>query len=140
MEDQKPKPVNHLDALSDELGIDVDDLEKIPQVLANFQVKGKAYSLSGYQIVELIKDDQGNVTAAKIKLIRDPAHAARKLFNKSKTTKKWVRVQDGPEEEDTYTVSIDKLNKMLTQGMDQGGAAAGGMPGGSPMGGLPGMM
>ena len=100
MEDQKPKPMNHLDALSDELGIDVDALEKIPQVLANFKVGGKACSLGGYQIVELIKDDQGNVTAAKIKINKDPAGTVRKLFAKSKTTKKWVRVPDDTDEEE----------------------------------------
>jgi hypothetical protein len=136
LEDQKPSPMNHLDALSGELGINIDDLEKIPQVLANFQVGGKVHSLSGYQIVDLIRDDKGDVSAAKIKLINDPHHAAHKLFGKSKTSKKWSRIPDCSDEE-TYTVSLDKLNKMLTQGMEGGG---GGMPGGGGMGGLPGMI
>jgi len=138
LEDQKPKAMNHLDALSDELGINVDDLEKIPQVLANFKVGGKAHSMSGYQVVDLIKDDQGNVTAAKIKLIVDPAQATKKLFAKSKTTKKWARVPETDDEGETFTVSVDKLSQMLTQGMDSAGAAggAGGLPGGGPMGGM----
>lgn len=137
LEDQKPKPMNHLDALSDELGIHTDDLEKTPQVLANFQLNGKAYNLSGYQIVDLIRDDNGEVTAAKIKLINDPADETRKLFRKSKKTKKWVKIPDIDDDE-TYTVSVDQLNKMMTQGLDQGNPG-GGLPGGGMPSGFGGM-
>jgi len=145
LEDQKPRPMNHLDALSDELGINIDDLEKIPQVLANFQVGGKACNLSAYQIMELIRDDNGDVTAARIKIIKDPGNRARKLFVKPRGKESWTKVKsDKDDDDDVYVVTIEKLNQMLTQGLDQMGAAGGGgLPGGGPMGGpmggLPGM-
>lgn len=131
------KPVDHLTALADELGIDADMLTKVPQVMGNFSLGGFAYNLGGYRVLDILRDSEGKPSMVRVQLINDPAHKTRKRFKQHGG--KWVSMKDEPDNK-VYTIPVANLNKMMTQGMDQGGGAmAGGMGAMGGAGGLPGM-
>ena len=130
MELQAPKPADYFSQLQDELGIDPDLLKKIPQVMGNFTLGGNTYNLSGYQIVDIIRDGNNQISAVRVKLNNDPAITTRKKFHK--IGDKFVKVPDDKSDTNVYTIPIKKFNQMITQGLQ--GAGGGGLPGGGPMG------
>ena len=140
MELQAPQAPDYFSQIQDELGIDPDLLKKSPQVLSNFTLGGNTYSLSGYKILGIERDGQGQITAVKIQLNNDPAITTRKKFKK--VGDKMVKIPDDKSDNRVYMVPIKQFNQMITQGLQGAGqaGAAGGLPGGGPMGGVPGGM
>ena len=133
-----PKPVTHFKALSGELGIEPEDVAKVPQVASFFNLGNNTYNLSGIKIIDYEYDDQGNPTHARITMINDPHSRTRKTFRKHGD--KYVQMDDEPDDK-IYMVPIKQLEKLMTQGLDQAGAGAMGPPGmGGGMGGGMGMM
>ena len=125
-EEEKP---NHIGSLEDELGINPEDFEKVPQMGANFKLGGVSFNASPYQIIGYNKDSTGKVVSARVKLINDVANRTRK------------QVRDGERIPDhdvnqVYVVPIEKLNDLISNGLNAaGGGDMGGM-GATGMGGM----
>ena len=129
----------HLSALANDLGIEPEDMEGQPFVGSFFSLGKDAYNLSAYQVVDFKRDSSGKPTHAVIKLM---SGGGRKRYKKKGD--KMLRVDDSPNDK-TYLVSIDKLQDLMTQGLQQMGPPGGemgppmagpdmGLPGGGPMG------
>lgn len=124
------KPLSHLDAIKDELGIRPEDLMKTPQVLGNFKL-GDTYNLGTYRILGYEYDESGKPTMVRVQLLSDPTFRTQKKF--TKVDGKYVRMNDDQPDGQVFTVPIAKFNKMLTQGMQQpaqGGQGMSQLPGG----------
>ena len=131
MELQAPKPADYFSQIQDELGIDPDLLKKSPQVLSNFTLGGNTYNLSGYTVVDIMRDGDNKITAVKVQLNNDPAIKTRKVYKKFGD--QYAKIPDDKSDTRVYTIPIQQFNQMVTQGLS--GAGGGGLPGGGPMGG-----
>ena len=110
---------NHIGSLEDEMGINPKDFEKIPQMGSNFKLGGVSFNTSPYEILSYNKDAKGKVVSAKIRLINDISNRTRK------------QVRDGeriPDHEDNqiYTIPIEKLNNLVSNGLSPAGGDAAG--------------
>lgn len=139
LELSEPKPVTHFKALRGELGIEPEEIAKVPQVASFFNLGNSTYNLSGFKILDYEYDDQGNPVSARITLINDPNIKTRKMFKKKHD--KFVQMPDDEPDEKIYMIPIAQLEKLMTQGLEAGaGAGAMGPPGmGGGMGGGLGM-
>ena len=145
LELQTPQAADYLTQIKDELGIEPEALLKSPQVMAQFNLGGAGYNLSGYSIVNVMRDKNNQISAIQVKLNNDSSQVTRK-----KTVKmygKQVSVPDDKSDDTVYTIPVGKNrqqgqpNKMLTQGLSAGGAGSlpGGGMSGAPPSGLPGL-
>lgn len=116
LELNEPKKLGYLDALGDEMGVDPTSLQKTPFAAANFSLD-KTYNLSSFTILDYIKDSSGNIVAAQIKLNQDPNNRTLRAY--SKVNGSYVRDKSMASNDKVYTVPIDKLNQMLSQGLNQ---------------------
>lgn len=119
-EEEKP---NHIGSLEDELGINPDDFEKVPQMGANFNLGGNSFNASPYKILGYNKNSEGKVVSAKVQLINDPINKTRKQVRDGE------RVPDSPDNK-IYTIPIEQLNGFISNGL---------MPAADPMAGMGGM-
>lgn len=124
------KQPNYLDAIQDELGIDPKALEKNPGWAANVSIGNLSYNGIMYKIVNLTYK-HGNITGAVIQPMNIPGVNSQRSYLKHGD--KQIKMPDSDVSTQVSYISIDKLNDMLTQGMQP---VAGGAPGGSSM--LPG--
>lgn len=129
------KLTSYLGALGDELGINPEDIAKVPQVASFFKMGGNTYNLSPYKIVGYEYKD-GKPVYAKVQIINDPSQKARKRWKQKHG--KFVRADDLEPDDKVHLIPIDKLEDLLSQGMAAGAGGMGGPPGG--MGGPPGGM
>jgi hypothetical protein len=122
-EEEKP---NHIGSLEDELGINPEDFEKVPQMGANFNLGGTSFNASPYKILGYNKDVTGKIVSARIQLVNDVANKTRK------------QVRDGERIPDhdvnqVFVIPIEKLNGFISNGL----SPAGGGDMGGGMGGMP---
>lgn len=125
------KNPNYLDVIQDELGIDPKSLEKSPNWISSIKLKNISYNGINYEIRRIVKNDKGSITGAMIAPIE----------NGSLTQRAYLSTKDGKLRNPDSTVtnkelfiSIDKLNSMLSQPLEAGGASQSSLPG------MPGMM
>lgn len=125
----EPRKFSYLGAMADELDIDPEELEKVPQVAANFSLGGSTYNLGALKVLGYIYDDNGNPKAAKVQMMDDPAMKVKRF---KKVDGQYARLPTNRPDAGIFVIPINKLNALMTQGLDQQGAGAGGppMPGG----------
>jgi hypothetical protein len=116
-------PSGYLGAIQDELGISFGDVSKSPHNIANFSIGGNSYNLSGFKILNYIKNADGKTTHCRIMLDNDPAADPTKKMFKKDSDDKLIRIDTRPDRK-SYTITIDQLNKALTQGLGDSGAPA----------------
>jgi hypothetical protein len=116
---------NYLDALQDELGIDPKAFEKNPEWSANMTVGKFSYNGLLYTVKNFVYK-HGNIVGAMI----EPMNVAGVKSQRSYLNKgdQQIRMPNAHVSSEPFFVSVDNLNKMLTQGMSPGGGAGGGMP------------
>lgn len=107
------KPMNHLDVMSSELGIDPKYLKNQPQILTNFNFGNTAFDKVSYDVVDYVK--KGNITTHVIIKVTPLAGDNRRKYQR--ISGQYASVPDDRQSR-TMTIPIEDFNKMITQGLD----------------------
>jgi hypothetical protein len=103
---------SYISSLEDELGINVNDLEKEPQIAKFFSFgKGNISNISPYKIIEFKRNEDGKITHAVVCKNSDPAIHNRQYKNKDGNI---VRVNNDLENK-KIVIAIEDLDKLLSQ-------------------------
>lgn len=99
-----------ISSLEDELGIDIGDLEKEPQIGSFFSIgKGNISNISPYKIIEFKRDENGKITHAIVQKNED------KIKNKQYKEKDGKIFQVKKESKKRFIVPIEELDKLMSQ-------------------------
>lgn len=124
VEDSEAAASPYIGALEDELGIDPRDLEKDPQMASFYSLGKDVKNIGIYRVVRIVRDEVGKPTHAVVKTVEDPSVRNRK-YRDSEGGMKQV---DGDEEEKTFVVPIEDLDKLMSQDFQPPPEAPGGPP------------
>lgn len=110
LEEEEQK--SYISSLQDELGIRPEDMESEPQIASFFSLGGKFIdNIGSYKIIKFQRNEDGKITHAVVKKINDSNILSRRYKEKKD---KIFRV-DSPEENETFLVKIEDLDKLLSQ-------------------------
>lgn len=101
----------YLNSLEDELGIDTRDLDKDPQMASFFSMGGSTKNIGLYRVVKILRDENGDPTHAVVRTIEDGSVKNRRYKGDGEGMKR----VDGNEEEKTFVVPIEELDKLMSQ-------------------------
>lgn len=125
------KKTNYIDVIQDELGIDPKSLENGSNWAYSIKMKNISYNGINYEISRIVKNDKGSITGAMIKPIDYGSLTQRSYLN---TKDGSLRRPDSSVSTKEIFISIDKLNTLLSQPLQAGGASQSSLPG------MPGML
>jgi len=125
------KKTNYIDVIQDELGIDPKSLENGSNWASSIKMKNISYNGINYEISRIVKNDKGSITGAMIKPIDYGSLTQRSYLN---TKDGSLRRPDSSVSTKEIFISIDKLNTLLSQPLQAGGASQSSLPG------MPGML
>lgn len=124
VEDKESSPSSpYINSLEDELGIDPRDLKTDPQVASFFSLGSDTKNIGLYKIVKVLKNDDGEPTHAVIKTMEDRSIKDRRYKDEEGGMKR----VEGDNEEGTFIVPIDDLDKLMSQDFQPPPQAPGGM-------------
>lgn len=115
-----------LDALSQQLNINLDDLKKDPKLASFYSFGANTYNLGSYVILDYKKNREGKITHVLVKQINDP-----KMKNVQYRNNNIVKNSHSNKK---FLVPIEDLEKLMLQGQDKPADAGMGMMG--AMGGM----
>lgn len=125
IESYEKKP-NYLTGIQDELGIDPESIEKTSSWASNISMNKVSFNGINYQVNRVVKDSRGEVKGAFV----SPINVG------STTQRSYLKTKDGPLRNPDSSVSekeiflpIDKLNSLLTQGMQTPASNQSSLPG-----------
>lgn len=125
IESYEKKP-NYLTGIQDELGIDPESVEKTAGWASNVSLKNISFNGINYKINRIVKDSRGEVKGAFVS----------PLNVDSTTQRAYLKTKDGSLRNPNSSVSekeiflpIDKLNGLLTQGMQAPASNQSSLPG-----------
>jgi hypothetical protein len=101
----------YIDAISDELGINPDDLGEEPQVGSFYSMGKDIKNLGAYRVIKIIRNSDGSPTHAVVRTIEDRAINDRRY----RQGKEGMRRIEGEADEKNFVVPIDELDKLLSQ-------------------------
>lgn len=125
------KRTNYIDVIQDELGIDPKSLEKGSNWATSIKMKNISYNGINYEISRIVKNDKGSITGAMIKPI-DYGSLTQRAYLSTKDGS--LRRPDSSVSTKEIFISIDNLNKLLSQPLQAGGSSQSSLPG------MPGMI
>jgi len=110
--EEKNQQYPYISSLQDELGINVKDLEKEPQIASFFAFgKGNISNIGPYKIVEFKRNKDGKITHAVVSQNNDEAIQNRQYRDKEGDI---ARVNNDTESK-KFIVAIEDLDKLLSQ-------------------------
>jgi len=127
-ESYEKKP-NYLTGIQDELGIDPEAVEKTGNWAANISLNKVSYNGINYKINRVVKDN-GDIKGAFISPINVNSPTQRAYLN---TKAGNLRSPDSTVQEKEIFISADKLNSLLTQGIQAPPSNQSALPGQSGM-------
>lgn len=110
--EEKEQNSPYISSLQDELGINIKDLEKEPQIASFFAFgKGNISNIGPYKIVEFKRNKDGKITHAVVAQNNDQAIQNRQYKDKEGNIS---RVKNDVENK-KFIVPIEELDKLLSQ-------------------------
>lgn len=113
------KPMNHIDVLGSELGIDPEQVKTNPNILTNFTLGDISYNKAIYRIIDYVYKNN-EITHVKIE-IKPYEGVDRRKFQK--ISGKYAEVPDDQNHR-ILMLPIKQFNKIMTRGMDSMGQSA----------------
>lgn len=112
LKEQEDNKVSYVNALSDELGIDVESLYKDPKYASFFSFGPNGVNLGIYKVVEFKKNSEGKITHAVVELDNDKA-IRNKKYNTGTDKETQIPNFAG---KNRFVVKIEDLEALMTQG------------------------
>lgn len=111
LKEQEDK-ISYVDALGDELGIDMESLYKDPKYASFFSIGPYGVNIGIYKVLEFKKNSEGQITHAVVALDNDKA-----IKNKKYSTGSDKDVQiPNFNGQNKFTIKIEDLESLMTQG------------------------
>ena len=100
----------YLTSIQDELGIDLRDLKKDPQVASFYSLGKTIQNIGSYIILEFKKNEKNQITHAVVLQINDP-----KIKNKKYKLKNGEIIKSKENKNKKFLIKIEDLDKLLSQ-------------------------
>lgn len=106
----KNEEESYFSALSDQLGINLDDFKKDPKIASFFSFGSNTTNIGPYSILDFKKNEDGEITHVLVKQINDPKIKNIKYQDDKKIKK---------DTDEKFLISIDDFQKLIMQGQTQ---------------------
>lgn len=122
-----------LDVLQTQFGITPENLAKIPQVASFIGIENDVWNQTPYQITGIDRNNEGDVSAVRVKIIDDPSFKTRQQYVNKGGEMMRVDSDDqdtGSSDGKEHSIPINDILKWLNQDKDPAQQQQpGGMPG-----------